>query len=158
MAMTNISLHINDEFHEVDVDPATPLLFVLRNKLGLTGTKFGCGLEQCGSCAVLVDGCSTLTCSAAVTNFAGKQITTIEGLANGENLSRVQQAFLDAGASQCGYCIPGLIIAVTSMLEVTPSPDDDAIETALAPHLCRCGSHGRIMAAIDSLIGRVGVS
>ena len=158
MAMTNISLHINDELHEVDVDPATPLLFVLRNKLGLTGTKFGCGLEQCGSCAVLVDGRSTLTCSAAATNFVGKQITTIEGLANEGNLSRVQQAFLDAGAAQCGYCIPGLIIAVTSMLEVNASPDDDAIETALAPHLCRCGSHGRIMAAIDSLIGRVGVS
>ena len=156
--MNRISLHINDELHAVDVDPATPLLFVLRNKLGLTGTKFGCGLEQCGSCAVLVDGCSTLTCSAAVADFAGKQITTVEGLANGENLSRVQQAFLDAGAAQCGYCIPGLIIAVTGMLKASANPDDAAIETALAPHLCRCGSHERILTAIDSLISRVGLS
>ena len=158
MAMTSISLHINGESHKVNIDPATPLLFVLRNKLGLTGTKFGCGLEQCGACAVLVDGRSTLTCSAAVANFDGKEITTVEGLTNRGTLSRVQQAFLDAGAAQCGYCIPGLIVAVTGMLEANATPDDDAIETALAPHLCRCGSHGRIMAAIDSLIGRVGMS
>ena len=156
--MTSISLHINDESHEIDVDPATPLLFVLRNRLGLTGTKLGCGLEQCGACAVLVEGRSTLTCATAVANFDGKKITTIEGLAKGRNLSRVQQAFLDAGAAQCGYCIPGLIVAVTAMLEANGTPDDDTIKMALTPHLCRCGSHGRIMAAIDSLIGRVGLS
>lgn len=156
--MTSISLHINDESHEIDVDPATPLLFVLRNRLGLTGTKLGCGLEQCGACAVLVDGRSTLTCATAVANFDGKKITTVEGLAKGRNLSRVQQAFIDAGAAQCGYCIPGFIVAVTAMLEANATPDDDAIKTALTPHLCRCGSHGRIMAAIDSLIGRVGLS
>ena len=152
--MTKISLHINGELHKVEVDPATPLLFVLRNKLGLTGAKLGCGKEQCGACAVLIDGRSTLTCSTAASDFDGKKITTVEGLAKGESLSRIQQAFVDAGAAQCGYCIPGLIIAVTGMLDANSNPDCDAIETALAPHLCRCGSHGRIMAAINSLIDR----
>ena len=151
MAMTNISLHINDEFHEVDVDPATPLLFVLRNKLGLTGTKFGCGLEQCGSCAVLVDGCSTLSCVTAVANFQGKEIVTVEGLAKMGKLSPVQKAFVDAGAAQCGYCTPGFVVAVTGLLDRCQNPDAAAIQDALAGHLCRCGSYGSIVEAINIL-------
>ena len=150
--MTNIALRVNGESHHIDVDPDTPLLFVLRNYLGLTGAKLGCGLEQCGACAVLVDGQSTLSCSAAVSDFQDKVITTVEGLARENQLSRVQQAFIGAGAAQCGYCIPGFIVAVTGMLESDPNPDAEVIDEALSSHLCRCGSHGRIKAAIDSLV------
>jgi len=152
--MASISLKINGEAHEVEADPATPLLFVLRNQLGLSGAKLGCGLEQCGSCAVLVDGRSTLSCSTAAGDFQGKEIVTVEGLAKGGQLSRVQQAFVDAGAAQCGYCIPGLVVAVTALLDSHPGADRDAVREALDPHLCRCGSHGRILAAVYSLFGR----
>ena len=156
--MASISLQVNREIHRIDVDPATPLLFVLRNYLGLTGAKLGCGLEQCGACAVLVDGQSTLSCSADVSDFQGKAIATVEGLTHGNQLSRVQQAFVDAGAAQCGYCIPGFVVAVTGMLEKDPEPNAEAIQEALSLHLCRCGSHGRIKAAIDSLVGSAGAS
>ena len=151
--MATITLQVNGETHEVDADPATPLLFVLRNSLRLTGAKLGCGLEQCGSCAVLVDGASTLTCSTAAGDFQGREIVTVEGLAGGGKLTRVQQAFVDAGAAQCGYCIPGLVIAVTALLGENPGADEAAINEALEPHLCRCGSHGRIMAAVNGLFG-----
>ncbi len=154
--MMSISLQVNGETHAIDVDPKTPLLFVLRNYLGLTGAKLGCGLEQCGACAVLVDGQSTLSCSAAVSDFQDKVISTVEGLARGDQLSRVQQAFVGAGAAQCGYCIPGFVVAVTGMLEIDPNPGAEAIQKALALHLCRCGSHGRIKAAIESLVGSGG--
>lgn len=156
--MATISLQVNGETHEVDTDPATPLVFVLRNHLGLMGTKLGCGLEQCGACAVLVDGRSTLSCATAAADFQGKAITTVEGLASGGQLSRVQQAFADAGAAQCGYCIPGLVIAATALVNDNPNADDDAIDAALEPHLCRCGSHGRVLAAVRSLVGRGGGS
>ena len=156
--MVSISLQVNGKTHGIDVDPATPLLLVLRNNLGLTGAKLGCGLEQCGACAVLVDGQSTLSCSTAVSDFQGKAIATVEGLTSGNQLSRVQQAFVDAGAAQCGYCIPGFVVAVTGMLEIDPKPNAEAIQEALSFHLCRCGSHGRIKAAIDSLVGSAGSS
>lgn len=156
--MVSISLQVNGKTHGIDVDPATPLLLVLRNNLGLTGAKLGCGLEQCGACAVLVDGQSTLSCSTAVSDFQGKAIATVEGLTSGNQLSRVQQAFVDAGAAQCGYCIPGFVVAVTGMLEIDPKPNAEAIQEALSSHLCRCGSHGRIKAAIDSLVGSAGSS
>ena len=156
--MMSISLQVNGETHAIDVEPATPLLFVLRNYLGLTGAKLGCGLEQCGACAVLVDGQSTLSCSRAVSDFQGRAIATVESLARGNQMSRVQQAFVGAGAAQCGYCIPGFVVAVTGMLESDPNPDAEAIQEALSSHLCRCGSHGRIKAAIDSLVGPRGAS
>ena len=156
--MVSISLQVNGKTHGIDVDPATPLLLVLRNNLGLTGAKLGCGLEQCGACAVLVDGQSTLSCSTAVSDFQGKAIATVEGLTSGNQLSRVQQAFVDAGAAQCGYCIPGFVVAVTGMLEIDPKPNAEAIQEALSSHLCRCGSQGRIKAAIDSLVGSAGSS
>ena len=156
--MVSISLQVNGKTHGIDVDPATPLLLVLRNNLGLTGAKLGCGLEQCGACAVLVDGQSTLSCSTAVSDFQDKAIVTVEGLTSGNQLSRVQQAFVDAGAAQCGYCIPGFVVAVTGMLEIDPKPNAEDIQEALSSHLCRCGSHGRIKAAIDSLVSSAGSS
>ena len=149
--METISLRINGKIHPISVDPETPLLFVLRNRLGLTGAKLGCGLEQCGACAVLVDGCSTLSCVTAAAAFQGKEIITVEGIANRGKLSPVQKAFVDAGAAQCGYCIPGIVVAVTGLFKRDPNPDNVAIQGALANHLCRCGSHGRIIAAIDNL-------
>jgi len=150
--MEQVALNINGKSHTLDVEPGTPLLFVLRNQLGLTGAKLGCGLEQCGACAVLVDGCSTLICTRAVNEFQGKEIITVEGLVTDGLLNLVQQAFLEAGAAQCGYCIPGIVIAVAGMLEQNVNPDTELIRVALAPHLCRCGSHGRIIRAIEGLV------
>lgn len=149
--METISLKINGKIRLINVDPETPLLFVLRNNLGLTGAKLGCGLEQCGACAVLINGCSTLSCVTTVADFQGKEIITVEGISKDGKLSRVQKAFVDAGAAQCGYCTPGLVVAVTALFEQDPNPDDTAVESALEHHLCRCGSHGRIIAAIDFL-------
>jgi len=152
--MAEITLHVNGDTHRFEIDPETPLLFVLRNQLGLTGAKLGCGLEQCGACAVLVDGKSQLSCLTPAVDFDGKEIRTIEGLIDDGKLSPVQQAFVDAGAAQCGYCTPGLVIAATALLTETPAPDDTAIRAALAPHLCRCGAHPRILRAVARLAGR----
>ena len=150
--MQILSLNINGKLRHVEVDPATPLLYVLRNHLYLMGAKLGCGLEQCGACAVLVDGEATQTCAAAAADFIDRKIVTVEGLANENGLSDVQQAFVEMGAAQCGYCIPGLIIAVTALLNGDPRPDRTTITAALSPHLCRCGSHGRVLAAVESLV------
>lgn len=152
--MNHIKLMVNGAEHRVDVDPATPLLFVLRNTLGLTGPKLGCGLEQCGACAVLVDGESTLCCNAAVGDFEGKEIVTVEGLAGDGDGNDVQRAFVEAGAAQCGYCTPGLVIATTALLRKTSRPDDAEVTEALLPHLCRCGSQPRILRAIRQLTGK----
>lgn len=143
-----LNLRVNGETHEVSVDPSTPLVYVLRNQLGLTAAKIGCGLEQCGACAVLVDGVSTLSCATPVAAFQGRDIVTCEGLGSPGHLSRVQRAFVDAGAGQCGYCIPGLVIAVTALLTAHPRPGEVQVREALAPHLCRCGSHTRVLAAV----------
>ena len=151
--MNVITLLVNGTEHRIDVDPATPLLFVLRNNLGLTGAKLGCGLEQCGACAVLVDGVSTLCCAVAVGDFQGKEIVTVEGLAGDGEGNDVQTAFAAAGAAQCGYCTPGLVIAATALMRKSPKPDDAQIREALVPHLCRCGSHPRILRALKQLTG-----
>src|SRR5262245_10215796 len=132
-----MKLRVNGETHEIDADPATPLIFVLRNTLGLTGVKLGCGLEQCGACAVLANGQSALSCSKGISEFAGKDIVTIEGLAG----SAVQAAFVRENAAQCGYCTPGIVVAVTALLAKQPKPDRAAVNEALDKHLCRCGSH-----------------
>jgi len=150
--MESVDLNVNGTDHQVTVDPATPLLLVLRNHLGLTGPKLGCGLEQCGSCAVLVDGVSTLCCSSPVGEYSDRRIVTVEGLAADGNGNAVQRAFAELAASQCGYCTPGLVIAVTALLQRTPKPGKAEITEALTPHLCRCGSHPRILRAIDRLI------
>jgi aerobic-type carbon monoxide dehydrogenase small subunit (CoxS/CutS family) len=149
--MPRLELQVNGKSHHLDTDSDTPLLQVLRNQLGLTGAKLGCGLEQCGACAVLVDGESRLTCAAAASEFEGKNIVTVEGLATGGTLSNVQRAFVTETAAQCGYCTPGMVIAVTGLFQREPKPSDARVREALAGHLCRCGSHTRILAAIDRL-------
>ena len=146
--LETITLEVNGRTHELHVDPDTPLLYVLRNDLGLTAAKFGCGLEQCGACKVLVDGEAVFTCRTPVDAFRGKRITTLEGLGTPDNLHPLQQAFVAEEAAQCGYCIPGIIIAAQALLQRIPSPSDQDIRAALAVHLCRCGSHARILKAV----------
>ena len=149
--MTTFTLLVNGTNHSVKTDSATPLIFILRNQLSYTGPKLGCGLETCGACAVLVDGETELSCTRAASEFEGKQITTIEGLSLNGNLSAVQQAFMDEGAAQCGYCTPGIIIAVTGLISKTSKPSDGEINEALEKHLCRCGSHANVIKAVKRL-------
>jgi aerobic-type carbon monoxide dehydrogenase small subunit (CoxS/CutS family) len=149
--MTAIHLKVNGETHEIDADPDTPLIFVLRNQLNLTGAKLGCGQEQCGACVVLADGVATNSCVRAASEFQGQDIVTIEGLAEDDRLSAVQNAFLKEGAAQCGYCTAGMIVAATALLNRNPSPGGEEIEQALHDHLCRCGSHRRVLTAIGRL-------
>ena len=146
-----ITLDVNGARHTVDVDTDAPLALVLRNGLGLTGLKVGCSLEQCGACAVLVDGESTLSCVRPAAEFAGRRIETVEGLGTPERPGPVQEALIDARAAQCGYCTPGLVVAITALLRCDPHPGDNTIRAALAPHLCRCGAHPRVMRAVRSL-------
>jgi nicotinate dehydrogenase subunit A len=135
------------------VDPATPLLYVVRNDLGLTAAKFGCGIEQCRACLMLVDGEAVTTCATAVEAFVGKEVTTLEALGGPDRLHPVQQAFLDEEAGQCGYCIPGMIVAAVALLGAIPDATDEQIRTALAPNLCRCGSQPRIVRAVRRAAG-----
>jgi len=150
--MARITLRINSATHKVDVDPSTPLLYVLRNTLDLTGAKLGCGLEQCGSCAVLVDGKAQLTCSAPVGQFEGADIVTVEGLVEGERPGPVQQAFIEEAAAQCGYCTPGLVIAVEALRRGSTIPDEAGLRAALADHLCRCGTHAAVIRAANRVL------
>lgn len=154
--MDTLTLTINGEAREVTCDAATPLLYVLRNDLDLTGSKLGCGLEQCGACAVLVDGEATLCCNRPAGEFAGKDVVTIEALDEDAIGAAVQKAFVAEGAAQCGYCTAGLVVAATSLLKANASPDRDAIAAGLEEHLCRCGSHGRVIAAIDRAAKEIG--
>jgi len=141
-------LNVNSEERTVAAAPDTPLLTVLRNELGLKGAKFGCGLEQCYACAVIVDGESVPSCATAVEAFVGKRITTLEGIGTPGSLDPLQQAFIDETAAQCGYCTAGIIVSAKALLEHTPAPTDAQIRQALAPHLCRCGSHPRVLRAV----------
>ena len=147
-------LRVNGADHAVSADPGTALLYVLRNDLGLTAAKFGCGLEQCHACAVLVDGEATTSCATPVEAFAGREITTLEGIGAPERLHPLQQAFLDEEAAQCGYCIPGAIVGAKALLDRNAAPSDDEIRAALEPHLCRCGSHARIVKAVRRAAAR----
>lgn len=149
--MKPTTLRVNGEIHSLDVDPSTPLIYVLRNELGLTGAKLGCGLEQCGACAVLVDGKATLGCVAPVADFEGAEIVTIEGAGYETTIEAVKRAFVAESAAQCGYCTPGIVIAVTGLLLGGEPVDDDSIRRALARHLCRCGSHARVIKAARGL-------
>lgn len=151
--MANLKLRVNGKVQEIDTDPAMPLIFALRDHFGLVGAKLGCGLEQCGACAVLVDGEAVLSCVRAVSEFEDNDIVTIEGLAKDGNLTNVQQAFLDESAAQCGYCTAGIVIAATALLEKNKKPSKAEISEALKDHLCRCGSHARVLAAIDRVTG-----
>lgn len=151
--MKSIALVVNGQAIEVHARESTPLIYVLRNELGLTGTKLGCSLEQCGACAVLVDGKSTLSCNAPVGQFADRAITTIEAK-HDSRLDAVKAAFVAAGAAQCGYCIPGMVIAMAGLLDRNAHPAEKEIRAALRPHLCRCGTHARVLAAARALAAK----
>ena len=146
--METLSLTVNGVTQEITCDPSTPLLYILRNDLGLTGAKLGCGLEQCGACAVMIDGEATFCCNRPVGEITEKDIVTVEALSNDPVGAAVQRAFLAEGAAQCGYCTTGIVVAATSLLKENPVPDRNAIVAGLEDHLCRCGSHARVIAAI----------
>lgn len=151
-AQEALVLKINGQLHEIACAPDTPLAYVLRDDLGLKGTKLGCGLEQCGACAVLADGQATLSCATPAAAFVGREITTIEAVGTLPEGARVQEAFVAHGAAQCGYCTAGLVVAVTALARRGQGPDRAALKAALAPHLCRCGSHARILAAASEAL------
>ncbi len=145
-----IELNVNGKPHQVDVDPSTPLLWVLRDALQLTGTKYGCGIAFCGACTVHVAGQPVRSCSIPVSAVGGKAVTTIEGLARNE----VQNAWIELDVPQCGYCQSGMIMAATALLERTPNPSDADIDAAMT-NICRCGTYSRIRAAIHTAAGRL---
>ena len=145
--MAGMELSINGDAFSVDVEPDTPLLWVLRDVLGFTGTKYSCGIGQCGSCTVHLDGVATRSCILPVSDAVGHEIVTIEGLAS-EKPHPVQQAWIDENVSQCGYCQPGQIMTAAALLIENPDPSDDDIDNAMSGNLCRCGTYQRIRAAI----------
>jgi aerobic-type carbon monoxide dehydrogenase small subunit (CoxS/CutS family) len=146
--MPRYTLRVNGRTHEIEGQPHDSLLSVLRYELGLTGSKYGCGEGQCGACTVLLDGQSARSCITGLAAAAGKPITTIEGLAQGGRLHPVQEAFLEAEAFQCGYCTPGMVMAVVSLLRANPAPSEPDIARALDRSVCRCGTYPRIVKAI----------
>ena len=148
-----IDLTVNGRAVSVDADSATPLLDVLRNRLDLKGSRYGCGLEQCGSCMVLIDGDAAYSCAREIGSVAGRQVTTIEGLGTQEAPHPLQRAFLQEQAGQCGYCLSGIIISAKALLDRNPAPSRADIVAALDKHLCRCGTHTRIIAAVQQAAG-----
>lgn len=145
-----IEFSVNGKNVSVSLDNEdTPLLDVLRNELGLVGTRFGCGLEQCGCCMVLIDGAPEKCCTKPTSSVAGKRITTVEGLGDAEHPHPLQRAFLDEQAGQCGYCLAGILISAKALLDKSPSPSRTEIARALDGNICRCGSHNRIMRAVE---------
>jgi nicotinate dehydrogenase subunit A len=145
----DIALHVNGNTVRVAVEAATPLLDVLRNQLDLKGSRYGCGLEQCGSCMVLLDGEPIYACSREIGTVAGRNVTTVEGLGSAAHPHPLQQAFLDEQAGQCGYCLSGILMSAKALLDRNPSPTRADIVAALDPHLCRCGAHPRILRAVE---------
>ncbi len=145
----SLTLRINGEDRAITSSAETPLIHVLRDELKLKGTKFGCGLEQCGACAVLVDGTPELSCVSPAGAFEGREIVTVEGLSDRETGRRVQAAFVAANAAQCGYCTAGLVVAVTGLLDKADHPDRETAKAALDRHICRCGSHASVLRAVD---------
>ena len=143
-----ITLLVNGRTREVGADPETPLLYALRNDLGLIGTRYGCGLGQCGACTVIIDGKPVQSCDVPVSAVAGKSITTVESLATDGHLHALQQAFVDEQAAQCGYCASGILMSAKALLDTNPDPSDADIRAALDGNLCRCGTHVRILKAI----------
>jgi isoquinoline 1-oxidoreductase alpha subunit len=144
-----IALSVNGKPYEVDVEPDTPLLWVLRDAIGLTGTKYGCGIAQCGACTVHLDGVATRSCQVPVGTVGSRPVTTIEALAQNDKLHPVQQAWLDLDVPQCGYCQSGMIMAVAALLKEKPKPTDADIDAAIT-NICRCGTYQRIRAAIHA--------
>ena len=152
--MARIALKVNGKTQVVDVDPETPLLYVLRNDLQLNGAKFGCGLGQCGACTVIINGNAIRSCQMAVKDLGNRSVTTLEGLGNTKKMHPIQKAFLDEQAVQCGYCINGMIMTTKALLDKTPKPTDGQIKEALAGNLCRCGTHVRILRAVKRASGQ----
>jgi len=144
-----IRFRLNGVERSVPLRPDRNLLYVVREELGLTGTKYGCGEGECGACKVLVDGVATRACKTPIGEVAGRSVTTIEGLANGLDLHPVQRAFLEAGAFQCGFCTPGMIIATVSLLQRVPAPNESEVRAAMDGNLCRCGGYLRILEAVE---------
>ena len=142
-----MKLDVNARVHEVDADPATPLLYVLREDLRLNGAKFGCGLGQCGACTVLADGEAIFSCITPISLLAGRRIRTVEGLGTAAQPGPMQRAFIELQAAQCGYCIPGMMMRAQALLERKPNASEAEIRTGLQPNLCRCGTHLRIVHA-----------
>ena len=154
--MTALTLRVNGKDRTADVDPETPLLWVLRDSLGLAGTKYGCGMALCGACTVLADGAPIRACSTPVRNVTGQAITTIEGLAKSPGeLHPLQQAWIEHDVPQCGYCQAGQLMSAAALLARTPRPTDQDIDAAMAGNICRCGTYQRIRAAIHSAAGQL---
>ena len=147
-------LNVNGEVREVEVEPDTPLLWVLREQVGLTGTKYGCGIAQCGACTVHVDGQATKSCNISAASAVGKKVTTIEGLSS-DRSHPVQKAWIEHTVPQCGYCQSGQIMAASAFLAATPKPSDEQIDAAMSANLCRCGTYPRIRQAVQSAAAKV---
>lgn len=145
-----LTLQVNGQARKVEADAETPLLYALRNDLGLVGTRYGCGLGMCGTCTVIIDGKPVQSCDLPVSAAVGKAITTVESLAAEDDLHPLQRAFIAEQAAQCGYCASGILMAAKALLDVNPDPSDADIRGALERNLCRCGTHGRILRAIKS--------
>ena len=142
------TLKVNGQDHKIDAEPDTPLLYVLRDDLKLNAAKFGCGLGQCGACTVIVDGKAVLSCVTPLVLLKGKQVTTLEGLGTISEPAPIQRAFMEEQAAQCGYCIAGMMMRAQALLQRNHKPTDEQIRAELAPHLCRCGTHMRILRAV----------
>src|SRR5205823_2580288 len=143
-----MTLKVNGRDHQIDADPDTPLLYVLRDDLQLNAAKFGCGLGQCGACTVMVDGEPVFSCITPLLLLEGKQVTTLEGLGTVEQPAPIQRAFIDEQAAQCGYCIPGMMMRAQALLQKNPRASEAEIRAHLQPNLCRCGTHMRILRAV----------
>jgi len=153
MARSKMALRVNGRTHPIEVAGDTPLLYVLRDELGLGGPKFGCGLAQCGACTVTAGGAPIRSCLTPVSAVADKAIVTVEGLGTKDHPGPLQRAFIEEQAAQCGYCIPGMIMSANALLETTPHPSDTQIRSALEGNLCRCGTHLRILRAVKRAAG-----
>ncbi len=153
--MAKISLRVNGKNQTVEAEPEMPLLYALRNDLQFNGPKFGCGLSQCGACTVIMDGNAIRSCVTPVSAAQNKPITTLEGLGNTKKMHKIQQAFVDEQAVQCGYCINGMIMSTKALLDKNPKPSDGQIKEALAGNLCRCGTHIRILRAVKRASGQM---
>jgi nicotinate dehydrogenase subunit A len=148
-----MKLNVNGREHNIDADPETPLLYVLRDDLGLNGAKFGCGLAQCGACTVMVDDVARFSCRIPLARLEGTRVTTVEGLGTIENPGPLQRAFIEEQSAQCGYCIPGMMMRAQALLQKNSNPSDTEIRTTLEPNLCRCGTHMRILRAVRRAAG-----
>jgi len=144
-----VTLEVNGQTRQIDADPGTPLLYVLRDHLQLNGAKFGCGLGQCGACTVMVEGQAVLSCVTPISVLQGRRITTVEGPGTPQNPGPMQRAFIEEQAAQCGYCIPGMMMRAQALLERSRSPTKAEIRAHMGANLCRCGTHMRILRAID---------